>query len=351
MSDTLELRAYSYIDRMQPQYASFVGTVTQGDLPTEGMAALYVEMAPGNHVFRVVDVAVKATEARPGAQIVERQYGMFELHSHSQAEVLQAGEVVLQELGLTQADRLRPKIASLQVITNVSPYQSQLLNRFTRGMMLVAGQTMLVVECTPAAYINYASNEAEKAETVNLMLISSLGVYALRGMAGMESDIVTARDALGAALEVIQWPASSHPAPVRHPGHGRGRTPRRPVAHPRPARCHHRRGGHARARPWGHGRARGRRSRSTLRYAGVASGDRVVTDRWDWRRGDVGRRLGHCGQGRDPGRRRRRARHRRPPNRRRDRPRLRPARALTSPPPARPLPFTGRELAPLPATS
>ena len=203
MAENLELRAYSYIDRMQPQYASFVGTVTQGDLPTEGMAALYVEMAPGNHVFRVVDVAVKATEARPGAQIVERQYGMFELHSHSQAEVLQAGEVVLQELGLTQADRLRPKIASLQVITNVSPYQSQLLNRFTRGMMLVAGQTMLVVECTPAAYINYAANEAEKAATVNLMHISSVGVYGRLWMAGTEADIVTARDAVVAALEGI----------------------------------------------------------------------------------------------------------------------------------------------------
>ena len=203
MAEQLELRAYIYIDRMQPQYASFVGTVTQGDLPTEGMAALYVEMAPGNHVFRVVDVAVKATEARPGAQIVERQYGMFELHSHSQAEVLQAGEVVLQELGLTQADRLRPKIASLQVITNVSPYQSQLLNRFTRGMMLVAGQTMLVVECTPAAYINYAANEAEKAATVNLMHISSVGVYGRLWMAGTEADIVTARDAVVAALEGI----------------------------------------------------------------------------------------------------------------------------------------------------
>lgn len=203
MADTLELRAYSYIDRMQPQYASFVGTVTQGDLPTEGMAALYVEMAPGNHVFRVVDVAVKATEARPGAQIVERQYGMFELHSHSQAEVLQAGEVVLQELGLQVTDRIRPQIASLQVITNVSPYQSQLLNRFTRGMMLVAGQTMLVVECTPAAYINYAANEAEKAATVNLMHISSVGVYGRLWMAGTEADIVTARDAVVAALEGI----------------------------------------------------------------------------------------------------------------------------------------------------
>ena len=39
MADDFELRAYCYIDRMQPQYASFVGTVTQGDLPIEGMAA------------------------------------------------------------------------------------------------------------------------------------------------------------------------------------------------------------------------------------------------------------------------------------------------------------------------
>jgi hypothetical protein len=201
VADEFELRAYSYLDRMQPQYAAFVGSITQGDLPVEGMAALYVEMAPGNHVFRVVDVAVKATAARPGAQIVERQFGMFELHSESQAEVHQAGDAVLAELGLAVLDRKRPQIASLQVITNVSPYQSQLLNRFTRGMMLVAGQTMLVLECTPAAYINYAANEAEKAAPVNLMHITSVGVYGRLWMAGTESDILAARNAAVAALE------------------------------------------------------------------------------------------------------------------------------------------------------
>lgn len=201
MADEFELRAYCYLDRMQPQYASFVGSVTQGDLPVEGMASLYVEMAPGNHVFRVVDVAVKSTETRPGAQIVERQFGMFELHSQSQAEVLQAGDAVLQELKLSAQERLRPQVASMQVITNVSPYQSQLLNRFTRGMMLVAGQTMLVLECTPAAYINLAANEAEKAAAVSLMHVTSVGVYGRLWMAGTESDILTARDAAVSALE------------------------------------------------------------------------------------------------------------------------------------------------------
>ena len=67
-----QLRCYSYLDRMQPQYAAFVGTITQGDLPVEGMASLYIEVAPGNEVFQLVDIAVKSTEARPGAQIVER---------------------------------------------------------------------------------------------------------------------------------------------------------------------------------------------------------------------------------------------------------------------------------------
>ncbi len=109
MGDDFSLRCYCYLDRMQPQYAAFVGTITQGDLPTEGMAALYVEMAPGNEVFRVVDIAVKATEARPGAQIVEREFGMFEVHSPNQSAVLTAGEVVLQRLGLKVEDRIKPR--------------------------------------------------------------------------------------------------------------------------------------------------------------------------------------------------------------------------------------------------
>lgn len=203
MDEDFQLRAYVYLDRMQPQFASFVGSITQGDLPVEGMASLYVEMAPGNWVFRVVDIAVKATEARPGAQIVEREFGMFEVHSQSQADVQQAGKVVLTELGLEVTDRKKPEIASVQVITRVDPYQAQLLNRFTRGMMLVSGQTMLVMECAPAAYIAYAANEAEKAAPVNLMHLSTVGRFGRLWMAGTEADIVAARDAAVAAIESI----------------------------------------------------------------------------------------------------------------------------------------------------
>jgi len=198
-----QLRAFCFLDRMQPQFAAFVGTITQGDLPVEGMASLYVEMAPGNEVFRVVDVAVKGTEARPGAQIVEREFGMFEVHSPSQATVIEAGNIVLQRLGLTREDRVKPRIASLQVITNVDPYQAQLLNRFRRGSMLVPGETLFVVEVAPAAYINLAANEAEKGANIKIVHISSVGRFGRMWLSGSEEEILSAKEAAVAAIEGV----------------------------------------------------------------------------------------------------------------------------------------------------
>lgn len=204
MAENFQLRCYCLLDRMQPQYAAFIGTVTQGDLPTEGMASLYIEMAPGNEVFRTVDIAVKATQAKPGAQIVEREFGMFEVHSLNQASVIEAGDVVLSRLGLKIEDRIKPQIASTQVITRVDSYQAQLLNRFRRGSMLVPGETMLVMECAPAAYINFACNEAEKKASIKIIHVSSVGRFGRMWLSGSEAEIVTARDAASKALESLE---------------------------------------------------------------------------------------------------------------------------------------------------
>ena len=204
MANNFSLRCYCFLDRMQAQYAAFIGTVTQGDLPTEGMASLYIEMAPGNEVFRMVDIAVKATEAKPGAQIVEREFGMFEVHSTNQAAVLEAGAVVLDRLGLKKEDRIRPQIASSQIITRVDSYQAQLLNRFRRGSMLVPGSTMLVMEVAPAAYINYACNEAEKKASINIIHVTSVGRFGRMWLSGTESEIQSAADAATRAIESLE---------------------------------------------------------------------------------------------------------------------------------------------------
>ena len=204
MADKFQLRCYCLLDRMQAQYAAFVGTIPQGDLPTEGMASLYIEMAPGNEVFRTVDIAVKATEAKPGAQIVEREFGMFEVHSMNQAAVIEAGSVVLDRLALKVEDRVKPQIASVQVITRVDSYQAQLLNRFRRGSMLVPGETMLVLECAPAAYINYACNEAEKRASIKIVHVSSVGRYGRMWLSGSEAEIINAKNAAIQALENLE---------------------------------------------------------------------------------------------------------------------------------------------------
>ncbi len=204
MADKFELRCYAYLDRTQPQYAAFVGTVTQGDLLIEGMADLYIEVAPGNEVFRLVDIAVKATQAKPGAQIVEREFGMFEVHSLSQAEVLEAGRIVLANLDLKPEMRKKPEVVSVQMITHVDPYQVQLLNRFRRGSMLVAGETLFILECQPAAYINLAANEAEKYTQLKLIHITSVGRFGRMWMSGTEAEMMAAKKAAVQALETLE---------------------------------------------------------------------------------------------------------------------------------------------------
>jgi hypothetical protein len=198
------LRVYCYLDRMQSEVAAFVGTITQGDLPIEGMASLYVEMSPGNEVFRTVDIAVKATEAKPGAQVVEREFGMFEVHSLNQAAVLESGRIVLDQLGLVKEDRIKPTVYSSNLITRVDPYQAQLLNRWRRGSMLVASETLFVLEVAPAAYIMLAANEAEKKANVKIIHIASVGRFGRMWMSGTEADMVTARDAAIQTMENVE---------------------------------------------------------------------------------------------------------------------------------------------------
>ena len=203
MTSPFQLRAYCYLDRMQPQYAAWVGAVTQGDLPVPGMASLYIEMAPASWVYRLLDAALKGANVRPGAQVIEREFGMLEVHAFSQADVRRAGEIILERLGKRISDRVKPVIASMHVVTRVEAYQAQLVNRTVKGMMLVPGQTLFVMEVTPAVYVNLAANEAEKSAQVNLLHLNRIGRYGRLWMAGSEADVLAAQEAAVAAIEGV----------------------------------------------------------------------------------------------------------------------------------------------------
>lgn len=199
-----ELRAYAYIDRMQPQFAAYAAATIQGDVPVAGMAELFIEMAPANEVFPVADVALKAAQVRPATQFIEREFGLLEIHSFDQAAVRSAGAAVLAYLGAEETDRLRPKVATSQVITNVDPYQAQLINKFRRGALLVPGQTLCVMEVAPAAYAGFAMNEAEKAANIDVVYVSNAGRFGRLFMSGTEAEVLTGRDAATAALAALE---------------------------------------------------------------------------------------------------------------------------------------------------
>ena len=51
---------------MQPQAAAHVAATSPGDVLVAGMAELFIEVAPGNEVFRVADIALKAAGSAIG---------------------------------------------------------------------------------------------------------------------------------------------------------------------------------------------------------------------------------------------------------------------------------------------
>lgn len=203
MAGDVELRAFGQVSRMQPRYAAYEATVADGDIPLVGMAQLFVEVSPGNEVYRVADAALKSTSVRPGSQVVEREFGLLALHADDPQVVQEAGRVILDRLGLQTSDRLRPAIVSEEVITNITPFQAQLINRFRKGSLIVPGQTLLVVEVTPAAYILLAANEAERAAQVDIIDIRPVGRFGRLYVAGDESNVREAQEGVRRGLNAI----------------------------------------------------------------------------------------------------------------------------------------------------
>jgi len=204
VSSRIDLRSYVFLDSLQPQYAAFLGTVAQGFLPLANDASLFVEISPGIEINRLTDVALKATEVRPGMQIVERYYGLLEVHSVMQADTRAAGAAILDDIGLTEEDRRKPKILSSQVIRRIDGHQAQLINRMRHGQMIIPGQTLYVLELEPAAYAALAANEAEKAAEIEILEVRAFGSMGRVYLGGEERDIDVGWQAAVAAIEGLE---------------------------------------------------------------------------------------------------------------------------------------------------
>jgi hypothetical protein len=189
------LRTYVFLDSLQPQLAAFIGTTARGFLPVAGDASMFIETAPGLIINRITDVALKATAATPAIMVVERAFGLLEIHHRDKGQVLDGGQAVLDYLGVSESDRVQPKVVSDQVIRAVEPYHAQVINKMRYGDQLLAGESLFILESEPAGYIAFAANEALKAARVKLIDASLFGAYGRLYLSGEEAQIDAARDA------------------------------------------------------------------------------------------------------------------------------------------------------------
>jgi hypothetical protein len=198
-----ELRSYTFLDSMQPQLAAMMCTGGRGYFPVPGVASLTLEVAPGMAIHRLLDRALKATAALPATIVVERNYGMLEVHHEDKGEVLEAGNAILDQMGCKLDDRLKPKVVSNTVIRSLEPMHAMIMDKIRFGSMVVPGESLLIFECVPAAYILLAANEAEKAANVKLVDFRQFGAFGRLYMAGDEANIDVAAAAATAAIESV----------------------------------------------------------------------------------------------------------------------------------------------------
>ena len=197
--NSLTIRAFFQLDGLQPKFAAYNGATVQGSIPLAGDSVLVAELAPGNEVFRLVDIGLKAA-----TQIVEREFGFFILRSPIPSEVTVAREAILEHLGRSLYDRIKPRIESIQRINSVEPYQAQLLNKWRRGSLVVPGETLGIVECAPAAYIAIGANSAEKAALISMVQVQAVGRYGRLFISGSEENVATALEAAVEAVEAVE---------------------------------------------------------------------------------------------------------------------------------------------------
>ena len=207
----MELRTYVLIDSMQPQYAALTGKIFSGSVAVEDMAQAFVEVAPASSIYELMDAALKAAQVRPGGLNVERVYGSFEIHSAHQESVRVAGAAALRVAGLTQNDREKPEVVSARVVTGIDPYEVQNINKTARGGLLLARQTLCVIEVTPAAYVVLAANEAEKAANITLIDYRGTGAFGRLYIGGTESEVMIARDAAVRSVEALSGRPPARP--------------------------------------------------------------------------------------------------------------------------------------------
>ncbi len=192
MPPSIELRGALVIDEMQPQFAAVVAANTDGFFPVAGETAFWLEVRPGIVVNRLLDVALKGCDVKPGALITERSYGTLEVHGPDQGQVREAGRRMLAAAGVRAEDGLRPNVMTDEIIRAIDDHQAMMINKSRAGMLVLGRDTLYTLEVHPAVWVLLAANEAEKAAPVRLVGLGNNGAVGRLRLAGTDAAIEAA---------------------------------------------------------------------------------------------------------------------------------------------------------------
>jgi len=195
-----ELRSFIFIDQLQPQTMSFMASWMRGSLPRSNMAAQIIEVAPGLDIENLSNIALKHANVHAGILVVERQFGYLEFHSRDTSAVREAAQAVLDSLGAEAHDAMAPKILGSKIVTRIDHQHAFLINRNKLGSMVLAGESLYLLEMRPASYAILATNAAEKAANIKVVDYRMIGANGRVYLSGSESEIRSAREAAEHAL-------------------------------------------------------------------------------------------------------------------------------------------------------
>lgn len=199
-NSNFELRALTFLDSLQPQLARLIFSNKVIHQPMIQDAMLIVEVAPAMKIHALVDLVLKHTNVKLGALITERYFGLLFIQHADQGEVITAGQAILRAIGLPENYRTKVAVLTKQIIRSVSSDHLICFNDIAADNKVQVGESVFVMETSPAGYISLICNEALKAATVKLIAIKPFGATSRLIISGREAEVDAV---IGAANQTV----------------------------------------------------------------------------------------------------------------------------------------------------
>ncbi len=104
---------------------------------------------------------------------------------------------------LNENDRCEVNILCNKTIRAVEQDHAIYFTGTSKGNMVLAGESVFIMEASPAAYLSIACNEALKAANIKLITVTPFGATGRLVLSGSKSEIDSAAQAANSILESL----------------------------------------------------------------------------------------------------------------------------------------------------